>query len=80
MARYPFEVDVEELEADLDAFVEDFGVLPDSLAEIGVPIDGKWTYTVIDAARFELAIRRHGQIVAFDSIGRQAAATGAGSR
>ena len=53
--------------ADLAAFIEDYDALPDSLAEIGVPLDGEWTYNPIDAGSYTIALKWHGQIASFDS-------------
>lgn len=57
---------------DLLYFLEDFEELPEALAEIGVPLDGDWTYTVTGADQFTLTLAWHGEVVGFSSADRQA--------
>ena len=70
VARQRAQAAAELVAADLEDFFEDFAELPDSLAEIGVPVDGEWSYTVIGADRFKVVLKRHGQVVAFESSER----------
>jgi hypothetical protein len=52
---------------DIDAFHDDYGEFPVSLAEVGLPIRGEWRYTRIASDRYQLALSLGGQAVTHES-------------
>ena len=43
-----------------------------SLAEVGVPAHGEWTFTKTSANEYRVVLRMYGQVVTFDSRQRTA--------
>ena len=48
---------------DIQAFDADYGEVPASLAEVGLPTSGEWTYTRLDNKRYRLAVSIGGQAI-----------------
>lgn len=67
LARRQAEQALSLVVADLRAFVEDYDELPESRAEIGVPIDAVWRYTVTTESHFRVGVTWHGQHTEFES-------------
>ena len=53
---------------EIEAFREDYGELPESLAEVAAPNEGRWRYEPVGNDRYRVGLTRDGQAVAFDSI------------
>jgi hypothetical protein len=56
----------------IEAFRSDYSQLPGSLAEVGVPAHGEWTFTKTSANEYRVVLRMYGQVVTFDSRQRTA--------
>jgi hypothetical protein len=53
---------------DIESFRQDFAELPSSLAEVGIPRHGEWTYTKDSADHYRVVLRLNGQVLTFDSL------------
>ena len=52
----------------IELFRKDYSELPDSLAEVGTPLNGKWSYKKTKDNHYQIALRFKGQAVMFDSL------------
>ena len=64
--RQQVEAAVQTVVDDIEAFVLDYGELPVSLAEIGLPTRGDWQYERISNDRYRLHVSLGGQVVSVD--------------
>ena len=53
---------------EIESFRRDYAELPGSLAEVGTPLDGEWTYARRSGTHYQVALRFYGQVVTFDSL------------
>ena len=51
----------------IESFRADFSTLPQTLAQIGVPGHGDWTYTKREGGQYQVVRALHGQVVTFNS-------------
>jgi hypothetical protein len=51
----------------IESFRKDFSKLPDTLAVVGVPASGNWTYTTSSGDHYQVVLKLYGQVVTFDS-------------
>ena len=51
---------------DVESFRRDYSELPGSLAEVGLPVNGDWSY-VPSGEHYQITLTYHGQTVRFDS-------------
>lgn len=58
---------LDALVVDIDAFRRDYNELPDTLVEVGVPPQGRWTYAALSRVHYRLHGTLYGQSVSFDS-------------
>jgi hypothetical protein len=59
---------LEALVTEIEAFRQDYGVIPEVLSEVGVPSRGTWRYTRRGNHRYSVQGMLSGQLVSFDSI------------
>jgi hypothetical protein len=52
---------------EVEGFRQDYHELPDTLADVGLPSHGSWSYSVKGDGRYSLAGNVYGQSVRFDS-------------
>ena len=53
---------------EVESFRHDYSELPSSLAELGTPLDGEWTYTRTSPNHYQIVFTFYGQVVTFDSL------------
>jgi hypothetical protein len=52
----------------IESFRGDYSELPDTLAVVGVPAFGDWTYTKSTGDRYQVTLKLYGQVVTLDSL------------
>ena len=67
VARQNAEQMLRTLVAEIEAFREDYGDLPETIHEVGAPPQGTWRYEVINSAGYRIHGSLQGQDVTFDS-------------
>ena len=66
-ARLQAQSTLDGLVLDIEAFRKDYGELPATLIEIGVPSRGKWSYAAVSSVDYRVEGTLYGQAVSFDS-------------
>jgi hypothetical protein len=66
MTREEVEAEVRAVVDDIEAFKADYGELPASLAEVGLPTEGVWRYTRVADGRYRVDATLGGQAVSVD--------------
>ena len=66
-ARAQAQTALDALVLDIEAFRKDYGELPRTLVEIGVPPRGRWSYTGLGKSQYRVQGTLYGQAVSFDS-------------
>jgi hypothetical protein len=51
---------------DVQTFRADYAELPESLAEVGLPVEGQWTYSKKPGERFQLVVILGGHVATFN--------------
>ncbi len=67
VAREEAQKTLNALVAGVDGFRADYHELPESLAEVGLPERGRWSYSVRGDGRYSLTGKLYGQTVNFES-------------
>ena len=67
VAREEAQKALNSLVAQVEAFREDYDQLPESLAEIGLPQRGRWSYSLKGDGRYSVTGNLYGQNVSFES-------------
>lgn len=62
-ARDDVEAALKVVVDDIEAFHDDYGDFPVSLAEVGLPTGGEWSYTRLSNERYRLGLSLGGQVV-----------------
>jgi hypothetical protein len=66
LARRQAEDALQQAINEIEGYRRDYAELPTTLAQVGVPADGHWSY-VYSNGRYRLVLRLHSQTVSFDS-------------
>ena len=77
VARREAEDALRQAVQEIESYRRDFAELPTTLSQVGVPVNGEWSY-VYSNGQYRLALRLHSQTVSFDSS--EKAASGAAPR
>jgi hypothetical protein len=70
VARQEAQKALDTLVGDIEAFRKDFNDIPKTLVQVGVPLRGRWSYTVIGAGRYRVQGAMYGEAVSFTSPDR----------
>ena len=66
VARRQAEDALQQAVKEIELYKRDYAELPTTLAQVGVPVDGDWSY-VYSQGQYRLVLRLHSQTVSFDS-------------
>jgi hypothetical protein len=66
VARGQAEDALRQAVAEIESYKRDYAELPTTLAQVGVPVDGDWSY-VYSQGQYRLILRLRSQTVSFDS-------------
>jgi hypothetical protein len=56
--------------ANIEAFRKDFNEVPKTLVQVGIPLRGRWSYTVVGTGRYRVQGALFGEAVSFTSPDR----------